>query len=136
MERLTEREGLCVKSTRIGDFGTQNILHKLAYYEDLEEQGLLLKLPAPLDGVEMFGLEGHGIWLRMPCYIGDTVYEIAGVKWVGDRDWQYRTYKEAYAKETKFTLEKYNLFGLTVFFTKEEAEKKIAEKALAEMKGE
>lgn len=117
----------------INGANAQKVLKKLGELEDLEEQGLLLKLSAPLDGVEMFGLEGHGIWLRIPCYIGDTVYEIAGVKWVGDRDCQYRTYKEAYAKETKFTLEKYNLFGLTVFFTKEEAEKKIAEKALAEM---
>ena len=45
MERLTERDGLCVKAKFTGDFGTQNILHKLADYEDLEEQGLLLKLP-------------------------------------------------------------------------------------------
>lgn len=134
MERLTTRHnGVAVIKDKSKH---KEAMQKLAELEDLEEQGLLLKLPAPLDGVEMFGLEGHGIWLRMPCYIGDTVYEIAGVKWVGDRDWQYQSHKEAYAKEIKFTLEKYNMFGLTVFLTKEEAEKKIAEKALAEMEGE
>lgn len=49
MERMTERDGLCVKAKFTGDFGTQNILHKLADYEDLEEQGLLITLPCKLN---------------------------------------------------------------------------------------
>lgn len=55
MERLTERDGLIVHSKLVGEFGSQTILQALAEYEDLEEQGLLLKLP---------------------CKVGDVVYRI------------------------------------------------------------
>lgn len=43
-----------------------DIIDKLAIYEDAEEQGLLLRLPAPLDGVERFSLDGgKTIWQRV-----------------------------------------------------------------------
>lgn len=45
MERLTERDGLIVKTKFNSDYGSQNILQRLADYEDAEEQGLLLRLP-------------------------------------------------------------------------------------------
>ena len=47
MERLTEWKDdgkLLAKTKFSGDFGSANVLGKLAEYEDLEEQGLLLKL--------------------------------------------------------------------------------------------
>lgn len=59
MERLTEWKDdkkLLAKAKFRGDFGSQNILQSLAEYENLEEQGLLLKLP---------------------CKVGDKVYVIA-----------------------------------------------------------
>ena len=55
MERLTERDGLVVHSKFKGDFASQNILHKLADYEDKEEQGLLFSVL---------------------CKIGDIIYKI------------------------------------------------------------
>lgn len=48
MERLTEWKDdkkLLAKAKFSGDFGSQNILQSLAEYEDLEERGLLLRLP-------------------------------------------------------------------------------------------
>lgn len=49
---------------------------KLAEYEDAEDQGLILRLPAPLDDVESFEIADKGIWMKIPCQIGDTVYVI------------------------------------------------------------
>ena len=37
---------------------------KLKVYEDAEKQGLLLRLPAPLDGVESFSLDGKTKWVK------------------------------------------------------------------------
>ena len=58
MERLTEwkdNRNMLAKTKFSGDFGSANILCKLAEYEDLEEQGLLL---------------------RLPCKVGDVVYAV------------------------------------------------------------
>lgn len=46
-----------------------DLREKLKYYEDAEEQGLLLRLPAPLNGVESFSLDGKTTWYRLPCRI-------------------------------------------------------------------
>lgn len=61
MERLTYRgsetmteDGLIIPS--YSDYSPRRIIERLAEYEDLEEQGLLL---------------------RLPCKVGDTVYIIA-----------------------------------------------------------
>ena len=58
MKRLTEWKDdkkLLAKTKFSGDFGSANVLSRLAEYEDLEEQGLLL---------------------RLPCKVGSTVYHI------------------------------------------------------------
>ena len=58
MGRLTEWKDdkkLLAKTKFIGDFGSANVLCRLAEYEDLDEQGLLL---------------------RLTCGIGDDVYFI------------------------------------------------------------
>ena len=57
MERLTERtgNGKAIPRMDLKSNGHQKCMERLAEYEDLEEQG---KLP------------------RLPCAIGDTVYEI------------------------------------------------------------
>ena len=98
---------------------------KLAEYEDAEEQGLLLRLPAPLDDVESFEIADKGIWMKIPCRKGDTVYEIDGITWKG-YDWKYKSYENAFVKETVFRLEMLSEIGKTVFLTKEEAEQALA----------
>lgn len=79
-----------------------NLLQKLADYEYAEEQGLLL---------------------RLPCKIGDSVYEIY-------RDGEYCS-SWLDIRQRKFTLAFYekhlNDFGKTVFLTREEAEEKLKE---------
>ena len=93
-------------------FGRKEIVYKkLAEYEDLEEQGLLL---------------------RLPCPIGTTVYNTT---WWNDVQEKvkvdgktfYRTiHKHKVSKSTFSLLDIYD-FGKTVFLTKEEAEQKLNE---------
>ena len=68
MDRLTEWKDdkkLLAKTKFIGDFGSANVLGKLAEYEDLEEQGLLLRVPCK----DVFESSGDAVY-----YIFD--YEI------------------------------------------------------------
>ena len=114
MERLTEWKDdkkLLVKTKFSGDFGSSNILIALAEYEDLEEQGLLL---------------------RLPCKVGTTVYNTT---WWDDVQEKvkvdgktfYRTvHKHKVSKSTFSLLDIYD-FGKTVFLTKSEAEQKLKE---------
>lgn len=78
---------------------------KLAEYENLEEQGRLIKLP---------------------CKVGDTVYGITGAT-IRGYDWKYLTYEKAYVFKTIFTLEKLNFIGERFFLTQEEAKEKLKE---------
>ena len=50
MERLTERvyDGLIIIKQDSGDEGNYKAADKLATYEDLEEQGLLVRLPCSI----------------------------------------------------------------------------------------
>ena len=108
MERLTYRttKGEAMGDSSVADIG--DILGKLAEYEDLEEQGLLL---------------------RLPCKVGDTVYFIyhnevhheevkrffqcnCGKNW-GIVLWGM--YPDLY----------FDQIGKTVFLTREEAEQKL-----------
>ncbi|MBQ8042661.1 MAG: hypothetical protein IJ272_00730 [Clostridia bacterium] len=86
-----------------------DLREKLKYFEDLEEQGLLVKLP---------------------CKIGDTVYDI---RWwdnitkkvkVGGETY-YKTVCKHKVSESKFSLYDYDDIGKEVFLTKEEAEKAL-----------
>ena len=96
------------------------VLRKLCEYEDLEEQGLLL---------------------RLPCKVGDVVYDIenykVGVEWVdegydhlGRRGYYHNVYRQRIRK-IRFKLEYLNKIGTSIFLTTEEAEA-----ALAKIKGE
>lgn len=82
-----------------------DLREKLKGYEDLEEQGRLIKLP---------------------CKVGDTVYEITGATTRG-YDWKYLTYEKAYVHGTVFNLGRLNDIGKTVFLTKSEVEAKLKE---------
>lgn len=82
-------------------------LNRLAEYEDMEEQGLL-------------------VWL--PCKAGDTIYRCGDpIKKI--YEWQI-AYVEVYEDETVFVDDSDNTFveadiGKTVFLTREEAEKAL-----------
>lgn len=88
-----------------------NALDKLAEYEDLEEQGLLL---------------------RLPCKVGDTVYRISKVG-------KKRDIRERVVKSMTYHLDnqgeivweiyssKEDILGNTVFLTRKEAKAKLKE---------
>ena len=136
MERLTRRSanGTGVYATPSGEpvkweNNRHNVLQKLADYEDLEEQGRLIKLP---------------------CKAGDTVYVVTSPFNVFDdieydentKDEVYESYVSSttfyksgeqyriYAKATNHFIGAYFRecdFGKTVFLTKSVAEAKLKE---------
>ena len=132
MERLTERErnvdGTGVAREEITDGllkpFADKILTKLAVYEDLEEQGLLVRLPCKV---------GDMVWEL--CLCDDENYKIFPmiVKTVSE----YGTLRQAkkditiwniYAEsDYTYMYKSFADFGKTVFSTKEEAEKKLEE---------
>ena len=114
MERLTRRSanGTGVYATPSGEpvkweDNRHNVLQKLAEYEDLEEQGRLIKLP---------------------CKVGDTVYVIVG-KNISVQKIQRATIDSEMKIEFCTKRRGFALFdiGKTVFLTKSEAEAKLKE---------
>ena len=128
MERLTERENdklIMVKQDNgeyipaYWDEDNFKAIKKLADYEDLEEQGLLV---------------------RLPCKVGDTVYRVnAGAKqpiipmtvseihflcYKNERAIRFDTIGKEDMGESCYRLED---IGRIVFLTHEEAEKKLEE---------
>ena len=119
MERLTRRSanGTGVYVTPSGEpvkweNNYHNVLQKLADYEDLEEQGFLL---------------------RLPCKLGDTIYSIAN---------DGKIYPVKATREVRIVngmlhiicescrysdLVSYDDIGKTIFLTKSEAEAKLKE---------
>ena len=100
MERLTERtgEGQAIPRMDLKNNGHQRCMERLAEYEDLEEQGKLL---------------------RLPCKIGGTVYVI-----MNQRD----NFSDALYKIVTAAFFRYNMIkdvGKTVFLTKKEAEEAL-----------
>lgn len=76
-----------------------DVIDKLAEYEDAEEQGLLL---------------------RLPCKVGDIIYQI----WYVDDKPEIAEMKIATLNNLVALME-YGDFGKTVFLTKAEAEQKL-----------
>ena len=119
MSRFTKEEFdmLCEQAKKVDDVGlTTRILQELKEYRDLEEQGLLLKLP---------------------CKIGDTVYQLINshiyeYKVIGicfdifQNKWMYEVAYQIGLEWFK-TMCDFDAFGKskTVFLTKEEAEKAL-----------
>lgn len=125
MERLTERIERYIEAYQLPPFGRevdgtvellQEILKKLAHYEDAEKQGLLL---------------------RLPCKVGDTVYAIG---FNNNRPFVYEAIILSIlliGKEIVFNVKVYefkinlqlknSMFGRTVFLTQAEAEQKLKE---------
>ena len=126
MSRFTKEEFdmLCEQAKKIDDVGlTTRILQELKEYRDLEEQGLLLKLP---------------------CKIGDTVYQLINshiyeYKVIGicfdifQNKWMYEVAYQIGLEWFK-TMCDFDAFGKskTVFLTKEEAEKALERLECAE----
>lgn len=121
MERLTKKftdgNAYCEEIEDVGIKGINyptyvgKAVDKLADYEELEEQGLLLRLPCKV---------GETVW-----YIGDddSIYPVKIIEIsILNSDMSYNGY---FMKCTyEFDI---NDFGKTVFLTKEEAEQKLKE---------
>ena len=109
MERLTYRtiKGEAMGNSSVADIG--DILGKLAEYEDLEEQGLLL---------------------RLPCKVGTKVYTINRIidyGEVGDKATYFCSIIEREFQIYMMMEHAKLAFGKTVFLTKAEAEQKLKE---------
>ena len=106
MERLTKRNAdgsVGISELRYYNYDDfQKIVKKLAEYEDLEEQGLLLKLP---------------------CKVGDTVYYIDDYEIYSDKVNSIEIRKEngEYIFCIAWMDYKTEDFGKTVFLTREES---------------
>lgn len=125
MERLTyENNNGCIyfvidgEKVTINDVGILKVAQKLKEYEDLEEQGLLL---------------------RLPCKIGDTIYEVSYenrefvIKEHIVKEFIYRAYRfpriEIYCENENGFLVCNNIGKLDecLFITQAEAEQKLKE---------
>lgn len=120
MERLNERllnlkkgvESMAEPEIKVSKLFLESVceyMQKLKEYKDLEEQGLLLKLP---------------------CKVGDTVYALTPFceicEQALDNEYACETCnKGEFATETKFDYEMIPMFGKTVFLTKAEAEQAL-----------
>lgn len=116
MKRLTKREGK--HTIRIGNEWRRHDVgwDKLAEYEDLIEQGLLLELP---------------------CKIGDIVYFIKPIcnSNYCVCDGNCNNCLDYIVSETKFKLDMIDRLGEFYFITKEEAEAKLKQKENKNMTG-
>ena len=133
MERLTEKIGNtnCVKGCGSNcKYGFQHcskedwencktiddVIDKLAQYEELEEQGLLLRLPCPI-----------GSTLYQPIYSRINEYKVIGLCFdISHNKWMYEVIYEV-GFEWHKTVCDINYIGKTVFLTKSEAEAKLKE---------
>lgn len=134
MERLTERvnDRLIMMKQDSGDNasyywdeGNFKVAEKLATYEDLEEQGLLVRLPCKV-GDDVYIIPSppiYGLNIFYGCENVNRVYHqhIESITFAGSH-W-YATgrneYKEKVLNDTAF--------GTTWFLTREEAENKLEE---------
>lgn len=138
MERLTQKsdkmiwfkdQGLKIEPCEMNAHHCRMILEKLVDYEEAEEQGLLARLPCKV---------GDTVWVvTSPInvfdydkYDGDAEYEVyesflSSVSYYASGE-QFRIY----AKVTNSFIAAYFRecdFGKSIFFTREEAEKKLEE---------
>lgn len=115
MERLTEWKDdkkLLAKTKFSGDFGSANVLNRLAEYEDLEEQGLLLKLPIPI-GTTVYEFEPLNRGVK-------ECTERTVIKYIMYDDSIWFNFADGFMKDIKE-------FGKTVFLTQAEAEQRLKE---------
>lgn len=132
MERLTERErnvdGTGVAKEEITDGllkpFAEKILTKLADYETLEEQGLLVRLPCKVrDTLWELCLCDDGNYKIFPMTV-KTISEYGTLRQVKKDKTIWNIYAES---DYTYMYKSFADFGKTVFSTKEEAEKKLEE---------
>lgn len=131
MERLTERErnvdGTGVAKEEITDGllkpFADKILTKLADYEDLEEQGLLVRLPD-----DLFKKVYRITYKYTECSnFGETVIDCENYNCNCDCDSEKKFYIVENNLQFMLFCNYYNELGKTVFLTREEADKKLEE---------
>lgn len=131
MERLTERErnvdGTGVAKEEITDGllkpFADKILTKLAVYEGLEEQGLLVKLPD-----DLFKKVYRITYEYTECSkFGETVIDCENYNCNCDCDSEKKFYIVENNLQFMLFCNYYNELDKTVFLTREEAEKKLEE---------
>ena len=111
MERLTEwiddgEHRQAIPKTDIRNNGHNKCCNKLAEYEDLEEQGLLVRFPCPI-GTTVWDIYGMGIRKNV----------VSGIEYGKDGRWFL------WANEDEWLGE----LNVVVFLTREEAENKLEE---------
>jgi hypothetical protein len=130
MERLTERvyDGLIIIKQDSGDEGNYKAAEKLATYEDLEEQGLLVRLPVKI---------GDDIY-KIPSKANYDLNVLNGYK-ANNRVYHQKAYSIVFSQSGWFvqcdkdSIHAPNVicvdveYGKTWFLTREEAEKKLEE---------
>lgn len=130
MERLTERvyDGLIIIKQDSGDEGNYKAAEKLATYEDLEEQGLLVRLSVKI---------GDNIY-KIPSKANYDLNVLNGYK-SNNRVYHQKAYSIVFSQSGWFvqcdkdSIHAPNVicvdveYGKTWFLTREEAEKKLEE---------
>lgn len=116
MSRLTKRHSdgtVGISQFRYYNYDDfQKLTKKLAYYEDLEEQGLLFKSPYKIGDIIYLCMSQGIMELKISC-----------IEFWHDMKPFYRTYKVVNGEGGKpFGVDD---IGKTVFLTKEEAEKEL-----------
>ena len=100
----------------------QQVFKKLADYEDLEEQGLLVRLPA--NNKEIYIISSR--WtVCSECGSRFDEYSCSGCEYECDSKKEYYVYSIYLSSITVGTY--VDRFGKTVFLTREKAEKKLEE---------
>ena len=100
----------------------ENMIKKLATYEDLEEQGLLVRLPCKVgDIVWELCLCDDGHYRIFPMTV-KTISEYGTLRQVKKDKTIWNVYAES---DYTYMYKSFADFGKTVFSTKEEAEKKL-----------
>lgn len=143
MERLTEwiddgEHRQAIPKTDIRNNGHNKCCNKLAEYEDLEEQGLLVRLPCK----EAYTQSGDYVYLIDDCEIVKCVHcglgidPLSGTAYItlatDEKIFPYRNPDPEQDLDptdwcTNTTDAEVSEIGKTVFFTREEAEKKLEE---------
>lgn len=95
-------------------------IEKLAEYEDLEEQNLLLKLPIPLNTTV------YTIYTKQWCYYDDNCMEDIEYKCMNGEFCENQKVRH-YLHTEKFSVPMISFINKTVFLNREDAEKKLKE---------
>ena len=103
-------------------FGMNDAYYKLKEYEDLEEQGLLLKLPCKV-GDTVYIIDKR----YTKCSLYDEEYSESSC-WNCDKECDSKMYYvvvKRYVGTLEWVVSRLKNFGKTVFLTKEEAEQEL-----------